>query len=60
MKKWHLFINNVFEGYAPNRAKARSWVCGGTNRLMLLDDRARISTRRNGQMYEAIYKEVIQ
>lgn len=59
-KKWHLYHNDVFEGYAPNSAKARAWCTfytAGTTPIFIENKHcfygARGSTRR-----EAIYKNV--
>lgn len=64
MKKWHIYHNNIFEGYAPNRAKARGHLVsinGGLDAVRFQkDDKTHIRVvTKMGNIDEAIYKEIV-
>lgn len=64
MKRWFLYNNDIFIGYAPNRAKARAWVSEHQARfsfeikesknMLLLEFAPEYTSRK------AIYQEVTQ
>ena len=55
-KRWHLYINDIFEGYAPNRCKARGWATfGGT---VVSEEKNLIIVIRGNDRYKAEYKKM--
>lgn len=61
VRKWFLYCNDVFEGYAPNRAKARGWCLGNKVEWHLqidVDKPRLVIAVRDHNVYKAEYKSI--
>ncbi len=60
-KRWMRYINDIFDGYAPNREKARRWCCNNIGTSMLMADHKRlIIVVQHNNTYKAEYKQIDQ
>ena len=63
VRRWFLYTNDFFEGYAPNRLKARSWCLGYSQAGKTIDEFTSGSYKqlkciREGIVYKAEYKSI--